>query len=446
MLKYILDKAMLKEGDRVIAGISGGADSVCLLHLLVRLSVCLKIEIEALHVNHGIRGAEAERDERFVKEMCEKLDVPYTAVHVNVPEYALKHGISEEEAGRILRYEAFRKKAEEMGGAKIAVAHHKYDSAETILHNLFRGSGLKGLGGIEPVRGNIVRPLLECSREDIVSYLKSNEVFYCEDSTNFENEYTRNKIRNRVIPMITSEINSGAVCNIIHAGKIISQADAYFEKKADEFLALYGVHDVTQNGIPIEKIKNCEMIICTYIIKKMICERCNLLKDITSKNIEQVCELIKKPVGKTVYLPYSLKAYRDYDYLWIKNENILSYADEKTITAPVFSKFSYEKHMEIPKKQYTKWFDYDKIKGTLSVRTRETGDYIMLPSGGKKTVKSFMIDEKILREKRDKILLLADGSHIIWIIGYRISEYYKVTENTKNILQVEMNGGNDNVR
>lgn len=438
---YIISQNMLKVGEQVIAAVSGGADSICLLHILVKLQEDLHMAVSAVHVHHGIRGGEADRDAAYTEELCGRLGVPCLVVHKNVPAYAAAHGMSAEEAGRLLRYEAFEKEASRLGGAKIAVAHHSGDQTETILHNLFRGSSLRGIGGMSPVRGAIIRPLLTCSRREILLYLEEREIVYCEDSTNESADYTRNRLRNIIIPEIVSGVNQRAAEHILHAGSMIAKADAYIKREAARKLEAYMLRRDGNAGIGIEVLLNQDGIIRTYMILEMMNEVGGSRKDITARHVASVEELLQKEVGARVDLPYALTSRRTYDELWIEHKNLVPPVDkcgEMDLPEPIFTRFSYEKHEEIPENRYTKWFDYDRIEGMLSVRTRQTGDYITLRDGKRKTVKSYMIDEKIPRELRERIPLLADGSHILWIVGYRISEYYKITGQTKQILQVQM--------
>lgn len=451
--EYMREHRMVEAGDRVLVGLSGGADSVCLLCLLYEMQEELNIEISALHVHHGLRGQEADRDRKYAEELCRKLKVPCFVVHRDVAAYANAKGLSTEEAGRILRYEAFEEEAKRLGedgtGVKIAVAHHGDDQAETILHNLLRGSGLKGLGGMPPVRDKIIRPLLCCSRVEILEYLRQKRLNYCEDSTNAESDYTRNKLRNQILPLLVSQINQGAVEHILQAGEIASQADEYLVRKAKEILLEYGRGENERVEISRKILWEQETILQTYIIFEMLQKWAGNRKDIASCHVELIRELLKKEVGAQVDLPYALTAGVTYDDLWIEKKvpfDLTDKQEEKPLPALVFTCFSYEKHMKIPEKRYTKWFDYDKIESTLSVRIRQTGDYMVLKDGGRKTVKAFMIDEKIPREQREQIPVLAEKNHVLWIVGYRISEYYKVTDQTRQVLQVEMNEGENHGR
>ena len=290
ILFYMKRYHMIPENKNIVVGLSGGADSVCLLYVLVALRKKLGLQLCAVHVHHGLRGVEADADEAYVRDICRAWDVPLKAMRIDAAALAKQWEIGCEEAGRRARYEIFEECLQEMGGCHgaIAVAHHRDDCAETLLFHMFRGTGLDGMAGIRPVR--------KTERE------------------------------------VSVKTESGA------DGEI------------------HGRQTVPELHMTV---------------------------------------------------------------------------------------FSRQKDQEIPKNQYTKWFDYDKIKGTLSVRTRRTGDYLILPSGGSKTIARYMIDEKIPKEKREKILLLAEGSHVLWVVGFRISEYYKIEEHTENILQVTCDGGKD---
>ena len=459
---YMREHEMTAPGDAVIVALSGGADSVCLLTVLKQLATP-EFLLRAVHVHHGIRGAEADRDEAFAQKLCESLSVPLCVAYCHVPAYAAEHGLSEEEAGRILRYQVLEKEAgkweqELPAGSrvKIALAHHRDDNAETILHHLLRGSGLTGLAGIRPVQGRRIRPLLCVGREEIRAYLEAGHISWCEDSTNQSPDYTRNRIRSQVLPLLKTAVNEQAEEHILQAGQIIGQADAYLRQQAEEIWqeAVCG-REEDLAAIPLTAFSRQPEILKTYLIRHMLDQLHPGWKDIGSRHFTAIAELAGKPVGSRLDLPGGLMARTGYETLEIvrKTEREVSVKTEsgadgeihgrQTVPELHMTVFSRQKDQEIPKNQYTKWFDYDKIKGTLSVRTRRTGDYLILPSGGSKTIARYMIDEKIPKEKREQILLLAEGSHVLWVVGFRISEYYKIEEHTENILQVTCDGGKD---
>lgn len=487
---YMEAYEMMRPGDRIIAAVSGGADSVCLLWTLQKIAPELPAFLRVVHVHHGLRGAEADRDERFVEELCGKLGIPFQTVRCNAAEYARIHGMSTEEAGRVLRYEALEEAAErwEREAAasdcpvKIAVAHHREDSAETVLHNLLRGSGLRGLSGIRPVQGRLIRPLLSVSREEICAWLDAEGVSWCEDSSNQSEAYTRNVIRRRILPMMREAVNQKAEENILRAADIMAQADRYLEKQADLVWEKGG--RLLQNGgeaeseggrspvfaeIDSKLFLQQEEIIQTYLLRKMLDVTAPGWKDITSRHFSALTALACNRAGSRLDLPCGLSAEKTYEALRIfrKNTNKKTAEEEKPVSLekrymragealcleleiPAESlricTFSREKAGEIPKNQYTKWFDYDKIKNMLSYRHRRPGDFLTLGDGGKKTVARCMIDDKIPRGEREQIPVLAEGNHVLWVVGGRISEYYKITDQTKTILQVTYNGGEEHGR
>ena len=500
VLGFMRNKHMTDRGDGVLAAVSGGADSVCLLLLLNGMAAELGIRVFAFHMNHGIRGEEADRDEQFVEELCKQLEIPLTVAHEKVETYAEEHGLSGEEAGRILRYRHLEETAERYQCTKIAVAHHEDDDAETVLLNLFRGSGLAGLSGIRPVRGKIIRPLLCVSRKEIEEYLKEQGFSWCEDSTNRENDYTRNKIRNELLPWVRENINSRAAEHILAASELAAQADVYFEMEAERILEEscskrreeakqptsqnVGEADGKESGtgqdlkvaenamkmytkISTNLFDSQPEILKTYIIRRMVLNAAGKAKDITERHIRAVMKLTGPGGGHSVNLPYGLQAVRGYETIKIvqgqerriavessdpgqKWENEGSFEKEIRLRTDLDEMFrigpasihlhasSRKKEPEIPKNQYTKWFDYDKINVGLSIRYRKNGDYLTLSGGGKKKLRRYMIDEKIPEDERDRIPVLADGDHVLWVIGYRISDYYKITDETEHILEAEV--------
>lgn len=450
---------MLRTGGRVVAAVSGGADSVCLLALLCGLRQERKIQVRALHVHHGLRGPEADRDAAFVRELCGRLNVPVQVRYVDVRAYAAENRLSEEEAGRTLRYRELEKCATEwemevglgmdepeapLSPVRIGVAHHGDDQAETILHNLCRGSGLRGLGGMQPVRDRIIRPLLAVSRSEILEWLSAQGLSYCEDSTNRSDCYTRNRIRQQLIPMLREQVNPGAVDSILRMGRLASQADSYLASQAGAWVS---EHVKTEDGryvIPDGEFLSLPEILKTYSVFQIMESVGGCARDLTAGHVDQVLRLFHMAVGHSQDLPYGIRAVREYGSVVLfrgQNQNQdqnHAHAQGQPENPQVrvdFACFSYKKGTEIPKNQYTKWFDCGKIKGMPVVRSRQTGDYITLADGRKKTVRRFMIDEKIPREQRDSVPLLADGSHVMWIIGYRISEYYKIGPDTVRVLE-----------
>lgn len=459
--KYIAVHQMISDGDVVVAGVSGGADSVCLLILLWKLLKEKDFSLAVVHVNHGVRE-DADKDVDYTKELCKRLEIPFFLKKVDMEGYAAKNGMSPEEAGRLLRYQAFEETAAEVsdgGSYKIAVAHNSNDRAETLLFNLFRGSGIKGLAGIRPVRERIIRPLLCLERTEIETYLAEEKIAFCIDSTNDEDGYTRNKIRHHIIPYAEEQINRNAAAHLCEAADILAETEAFVQKQTT-----LAYESCVTNRNEKEQILDLNIFRTQdQYLQKMILLRCMEQltphrKDITKKHIGALLEIIDKDGSKELSLPYGIKAYKEYDRLVISNGQEspeylpISISIPGEVTVPglgvlSFSylsreEFFYKKGQIIPEKTYTKWFDCDKITKVLLLRTRKAGDYLTINSSlQKKSVKEYMINEKIPKMQRERIYLLADGPHILWIPGHRISQYYKVDESTKCILQVQLKGG-----
>ncbi|MCR5501758.1 MAG: tRNA lysidine(34) synthetase TilS [Lachnospiraceae bacterium] len=435
---------MISPKDTVIAGVSGGADSVCLLTLLSELSRDaaaglrggVPFTLEAVHVHHGIRKDTADRDAEFVRDLCKKLDVPFRIFYEDIPAVSKELGQTEEEAGRNRRYADFR---EAFAGRKgvIAVAHNADDQAETVLFNLMRGSSLKGLSGMSPVSGDIIRPLLFFTREEIENFLSERNIPFCTDETNLTDEHTRNRIRHHILSYMKKEISPKAVENICRAADTIRETGEYLEKKAEEL----GTITTRDDGALCLTIPEAEPLLLRKLIYRAITQAAGCRKDIGSVHVEAVLDLAKKKEGGFADLPCGIRArVRDGTVTFFKKEEKTEpdgnvKIPEGAITQRILTEFDTDK---IPRSLYTKWFDYDKIVNALCVRTRQPGDYLFIDDRGNgKSLKKYLIDEKIPKEERDALLLVADGNHILWVIGHRISAYYKVGETTKRVLEIK---------
>lgn len=489
---FIKENNMIEKNDSVIVGLSGGADSVCLIDILYRLKDEIGFDITAVHVNHGIRGEEAKRDMEFAAKICGERGIKCICINCDIPEYAKENRLSEEEAGRIKRYEIFEKvrceiEAEKQKGTgvKIAIAHHSNDSVETFLHNLCRGSSLAGIMGIKAVNGSIIRPILCLFRDEIEHYLSQNKISYINDSTNFSLDYTRNKIRNKIIPYLNENINSRSAVHIMETAKDISEAENYINHQAEKIFKEIFVEKDSYLYADKKEILQLENMMQKRIVRLAVIQIAGRQKDITRRHIEDVIELCKKQSGRYIMLPYHVTAQNEGNYLILKKEidntskkrsekenGVIKKCSEEDSAGKdagkeneneidislageyIFGKYQIKtelidverekmnisilkKYIKNSEKIYTKWFDCDKICNTVLLRTRKTGDFITVnSSGGTKKIKSYFIDEKIPASERNSILCVADGQHIMWIYGHRISEYYKVSGETKKIIKI----------
>lgn len=454
VFEYIRQYHMINAGEKVVVGVSGGADSLCLLFVLKEYMRQVDFDMMVVHVEHGIRGQESLEDAAFVEQICQKEGLPYRCVSCLVPEIAGREGLGLEEAARKVRYEAFEQIKSEFGADKVAVAHNKNDQAETMLFQMVRGSGLKGACGISPVRGCIIRPLLDVTREEIEGYLKGRKLTWRTDSTNHDLEYTRNCLRHRILPELISEVNTKSVEHLALLGEELRRVQEYMETSAEA--AAEGFIKKENNGITvdIDEFRQQPEVLRGYLLKEALRRDGCSLKDITRKHITQMEQLTEGQSGRQMDLPGGWAAGREFGKLriWKKTEEDIF----REIVRPeipgetvlkgesyVFRVFPYCGE-NIPQKIYTKWFDYDKIGSDLVLRTRQPGDFLTVDSrGSRKKLKSYFIEEKISLRERRNVLLLAKGSEIIWVTGHRISETYKVSDQTKKILEVRRIGKND---
>ena len=489
---YMREHHMLEPGDRVVAGISGGADSVCLLFVLLEWAKRVPLELVVVHVNHGIR-AEAAEDAGYVEQLCRERDIPFYLIEENVRQRAEDWKCSEEDAGRRVRYEAFARIAQEYGANKIAVAHNSNDRSETMLFHLFRGSGIKGLGSIRPVRENIIRPILCLERREIEDYLQEQGIKYCQDATNSTDDYTRNRIRHNILPYAEEEIVQGCVRHMAQTAEMLSETEDYLEQQTTAAIA----ECVSHNKVSVKVLLQYHPVIQKRILHTMVKMLSPGQKDISYVHIQDLLGLFTGEGNRMVCLPFGIRGRREYDYVIIEKitednqkdshnaeaekqkENILSEGipiylpqkedlqrltdwekeivldDDQILKLSILAKKELIprengakkeenslNEQEVPQNQYTKWFDYDKIKGCPEVRYRRIGDYLTISDKAgnmiHKSLKDYMINQKIPRTERDSNLLLAEGSHVLWLAGYRISEYYKISENTKFVLQVQL--------
>ena len=445
---YMKQQQINLNGEKVIIGLSGGMDSVCLFHILKDLGVSL----EAVHVNHQIRGEEAKRDEQFVKNLCARYNIPFHGYRYDVPKISREKHLSEEEAGRMVRKEAFARVMKEQGAGYVALAHHGNDRAETFLFHLSRGTGVKGLGSMKPVQGTIIRPLLWAERKEIEQYVQEKGYEFVEDATNSQTEYTRNKIRHEIIPAL-EEINPRCIPHICGAAEKLSAVSAYIDREAEKLCRLSAVMYGQEVQILKLAFEQGDEVLRIPVLQKCVEYLSGSLVNITEEHLEKLGALFAMQTGKEIHLPYGITAVRTYEGIR------MFFREEKGQTEPVeitgegtydFGGVTFRVSVEawdeskiFPIKNYTKCFDYDKIIDKVFLRNRGSGDYLEINKNhGRKSLQDYLVNEKVPKDERNRVILLACGSHILWVVGKRISEYYKVTKETKKVLKVQVCGGN----
>ena len=451
----IKENELIKDGERVVVGVSGGADSVCLLLVLKEImpAEC----ITAVHINHGIRGDEAARDEDFVLKLCKRLEIRLEIRRLDVPLYARDNKISEEEAGRILRYRVFEEIRLLYKADKIAVAHNLNDVAETFLMNLSRGSGITGLAGIKLRSGVLIRPLIKTSRAEIEEIAACFGESFITDSTNNSLIYTRNRIRKRVIPEL-EEVNERAVSHINDACERLEKIEGYIIKEA---VKAYKSYVTKGKDIFISnEILTLDEVIIEEVLHKALSEAAGRARDIGSVHISYLLELFSKQVGRTIDLPYQVRVIRDYKGIRLQGRSHKPETGENTqvlhelllyteavdgISAVVSDEDNIRLTFEdgsiknLSQNSCIRWFDYDKIAGNVMVRFKEEGDYLVIsPEGDKKKLKKYFTDSKIPSDKRGEIPLVASGNEVLWVVGYRTGEGARITQSTKKLLKMEI--------
>lgn len=465
--EYALHNSLL-ECDAVIVGVSGGPDSMCLLNLLLSYQNRFQGDsgssfpkIIVAHLHHGVRGDAADHDEMMVREYCVAAGIPFHAKRINVKEAAKNDGMGIEEAGREARYAFFREVVSLYSGeytsVRIAVAHHREDRAETILLNLFRGTGMDGLCAMEPRRNDIIRPLLFASREQIIEYIKANKIPFCEDATNFENDFSRNKWRNRILPLIREVSVKDPVEALLSTSELLFQDKLFLDGLVSDLFEIHRT-PVTQSitGIPCSCLRGNMPAISTRLVRRLFCERFSHTADLSFRQIDQILMLaesggsnkkislcggkIARIESDTLFFSEAVEsgpdklhkeAYFGTEYMVLGQpwENEVSVIDQKDATpmAPgkvisASSLFTLEVILVENPGQVVynsrTWYCPGDVLTHLKVRTTRPQDHIT-PAGrasGKK-LRRFLTDCKVPSFIRGRMIVFADQSEIFWIPG-----------------------------
>lgn len=431
---FIIENNMFEKSAPIIVGLSGGADSICLATLLKIFGY----DVIVTHVNHNLRGDEALRDENFVRNFAKENNMGFELLSADIEKIAKDKKISCEMAGRNVRYDFFEELSQKYHTEYIAVAHNMNDNAETILMNIIQGASVNGQKGIVPINKKIKRPLLCVTREEIENYLKEMSISYVNDSTNFKDIYTRNFVRNQLIPVI-KEINPNIIETLTVNSKIALKENEYIEYITDD--TYKKICKKTENGLIVDfTIENPHLSIKRRLIKKVLEEITEDKKRISSVNIENILNL--KPEKSYQYAGLTIR--NIYGKLWfVSNDenNDFTYVIEKS--TDIFIKeinktFRFELGEEFVKKSNIMNIDYDKICGKIIVRSRKTGDkFSPLGLSGTQSVKDYFINKKIPSFLRNKIPIITCNDEIIGIFPDRIDKKFAVTKNTKKILTIK---------
>lgn len=420
-----IEKHKMLDGVRTVAvGLSGGADSMCLTDVLIKLQMHYDIVIKAVHINHNIRGVEADRDALHVKNYCDKKGIELLLFDVDIPTLSKEMGISEEECGRKVRYDCFEK----AGCDVIATAHTLSDSVETVLFNLARGTGTKGLTGIPPVRTpGVIRPLIDCTRTEIEEYCRTNNIKFVTDSTNLTDDYKRNFIRHKIIPSL-SEINLSVVKSIASTAEILRDENNFIEQCANDLLK----NSFLENGYSTEKFLSAHPAVRKRALRILLGEK--MTKSVEQKHIKLLEDAIISKKGK-VQLSEDLYISVDSDIIHFCNNEICfdAWFDEVRDNSFLSPYSSYK----LVQSSDVNGIDTDKIKGKLIASSRMAGDRIYLKKRKiTKSLKKAFNEMKIPAFQRNVYAVLRDGENIVWVEGIGTDGKYLPDENSKNVVSI----------
>lgn len=439
--------SMLSGGEDVLVALSGGPDSVFLLHVLNNLKEELKLDLHALYIDHGLRPDETPLEIEFCKKLCETLKLPFITKAVDVKSFAKERAMNRQAAARELRYKSLEETAFEIKANKIALGHTADDQAETLLMRLLRGSGPLGLSGIPSVRGMFIRPLIEIQRQEIDRYLKEEKIDFIVDSSNLRRDYLRNKIRLSLIPMM-KDVNPNIIDTLSRTAAIFREEERHFDIiVAKTLMRLVSRKSDSRIELFLSPVEALDKVILRRVLRRVIDETKGL-RGISFIHVEDIIELVRNGrTGDRLYLPKDIRVIKDYSTLIFTTEPPVK-LDTYTLEVPgeihlkeaeVLIKASILESKESEIKDTGAFFDAEKLSFPLIVRSRKRGDFFYpLGFGKKKKLQDFFVDEKVPRDERDRVPLIVSGDDIIWITGYRQDDRFKVTDGTKKVLKLEV--------
>ena len=447
---YAIQHKLFLKGDKVVAGFSGGADSTALLLALWHLKSVIGFSILAAHVNYHLRGDDSIRDEEFVKEFCFERNISLVIKNVKI-----KKKSNVENHARKIRFDYFNELSDLYNLEKIVLGHNREDQAETILFRLFRGSGYTGIKGISPISGNVIHPILSFSRKEIEEYLRLENIQWREDETNAENFFTRNKIRNELVPWVKENLNPKVIDKLYQAATIFSDTDEVLQEIARRRLVQAQIsHYKNIYRFSLNYIRKTKPVIRFYLFKEIYSRFCDDGKDFYTGNFEELNAILDSNGSKQIELPNDVIVLKEYDELIFTDKNSLSEVDvtnSKEIASlrnrVTFenTRISLKKLKKLPTKHYqfedknVAYIDLDKTSFPIKIRHRQPGDrFVPLGMEHSKKLKDFFIDEKVSKFERDKVLIFCDDEKIIWVAGHRIDNRVITSKSTSNILMLKI--------
>ena len=457
----------VQAGDAVVVGVSGGPDSVCLLHLLKAVSESFPLRLHVAHVEHGLRGQASMEDARFVEDLARDWKIPVTVRSVSGTALSGQPRKSIQMAAREVRFAMFRELAQHTGSRWVALGHTADDQAETFLLRLLRGAGPQGLGSIPPIRKgdatgavphNIIRPILDLRRREILAYLNSQSIPYREDCTNQQDDYLRNRVRHRLLPMLVSQFNPRLVESLCQMADLFGEDQAWMRRQSSAALGRIRIPEGEPDSVLTMRRReflNFPLPIQRGVLRAAIEQIRGNLLGITYDHIEKIRFLVRDGgTGQSLHLPKELRVQLIYDRfclllgamdpddlglveLPVPGEILLS---SRGLTFKASLQSTSPEHMVPGHAMFQAAFDFSQICFPLILRTRRPGDYFYPPGlRGRKKLQDFFVDLKIPRHERDRIVLLTSSQGILWIIGWRLDQRFAARPKSSRAVVVEVN-------
>ncbi len=445
--EFVQKNKLISPNDKIIVAVSGGVDSVVLLDILNELKNQLKIELIVAHFNHKLRGVESDEDEEFVRRFASNLGLECYVRSEDTKEYCKRNKISIQEGARELRYNFFETLKLLKGFDKIATAHNANDNAETVLLNLFRGSGVNGLAGIQVKRGSIIRPLLFATRDEIEAYANEKGLQYRIDSSNLKTSYRRNYIRLKLLPLISENINPGIIETLNRTAQIFSELSEFIQHEVSKITKFIAIEENPEKVlVDIQRLKSYLYFIQESVIISVV--ETFFKERIDFARVLSVLNLIDSTPGSSVMLSGDLLVYRDRQHLVFLRKREFTEAEVFMYVHPgekyetdyfVFSsEFVKKEDINFNPDTHIEYIDADLIADELILRNWQPGDwFVPLGMKGKKKISDFLIDLKIPIYDKRKILVLESEGKIVWVCGLRLDDRFKITDSTNKILKIE---------
>ena len=448
VVKFILNKKLIDAGDRILVALSGGADSVFLLAFLLKYKRRFNIDVAAFHLNHNLRGKEANIDEQFCKNLATLNNIRFFSTSKNVRLFAKRNRMSLEEAGRELRYSEMLKIAGTNNYTKIATAHNSDDNTETVLLNLIKGTGIKGLSGIPEKREKIIRPILVLSKKEILDYLHNKKIKYRTDRSNEENNYNRNYLRNKIIPLIKDKLNPQFNSAVFRTSEVISGYTSLIDEQINNAVKKAVSYKQQKLIINLKHLEEKDVRLYGDVLRKSV--RKYFKEDLESKNISDLLKLIKAQSGSEIKLPNKIFAVKERNSIIIylkkrekKNAKQVEIKigeekqfEGKSVSISAFNRDKLTLQNNINKE----YISQDNIQSSFILRRWKDGDrFFPLGMKNSKKLSDFLTEQKVRSSEKKEQLVLTNAGKIVWVVGIRIDERYKISAKTKKVLELCLN-------